>query len=148
MRAIIQRVQRARVEVDRAPVAAIGRGLVVFLGVGVEDEAEDVQWVARRVAELRLFDGATGNFAHSVAELGAEVLVVSQFTLHAEARKGRRPSFSRAAPSEKAKELYEACVAALRARGLAVQTGEFGARMAVELVNDGPVTIWLDSRER
>jgi len=148
MRAVIQRVRRAHIEVDAAPIAAIGQGLVVFVGVGVEDSPDDAEWVARKVADLRLFDSPTANFAHSVAECGGEVLVVSQFTLHADVRKGRRPSFSGAAPPEKARELYEMCVATLRGRGLAVQTGQFGARMTVELVNDGPVTIWLDSKAR
>lgn len=147
MRGLIQRVSEARVEVDGETVGAIGRGLVLLIGVGREDREEDAVWLADKAAELRLFADASGKLNHSVAEISGEVLAISQFTLQADVRKGRRPSFSRAAEAEEAERLYLRCVWGLRARGLPVATGVFGAHMRVALVNDGPVTLWLDSRE-
>ena len=148
MRAVIQRVQRARVQVDDDTVGAIGSGLLALVGVAGDDEGADAVWLAGKIAELRIFEDADGKFAHSVSNVGGEVLIVSQFTLLADTGKGRRPSFSRAASGALAQQLYERCVAELRSRGLRVETGRFGAHMEVELTNDGPVTIWLDSRER
>jgi D-tyrosyl-tRNA(Tyr) deacylase len=148
MRALVQRAAEGQVVVGSEVVGAIGRGLVVFVGVGADDEAGDADWLAGKIAELRIFEDEAGKFARSVTDAGGEILAVSQFTLHADTRKGRRPSFTRAAPPERAERLYEQCIAAWRARGLPVATGRFGARMLVHLTNDGPVTIWLDSRER
>ncbi len=141
VRAVVQRVIEARVEVDGALVGALDRpGLVVLLGVTHDDGPAQVQWMARKIAELKLLADE-----RSVLEAQAPVLVVSQFTLYADVRKGRRPSWSAAAPSEVAEPLVEAVVAALRGRGIPVETGTFGAYMAVHLVNDGPVTLVLDA---
>ena len=147
MRGLIQRVAEARVEVDGEVVGAVGRGLLVLIGVAREDTEEDAIWLAGKVADLRVFDDAGGKMNGSVTDIGGECLAVSQFTLHGDVRKGRRPSFSRAADPETAERLYLRCVWGLRARGLPVTTGVFGAHMRVALVNDGPVTLWLDSRE-
>ncbi|MGV1007130.1 MAG: D-aminoacyl-tRNA deacylase [Dermatophilaceae bacterium] len=141
MRAVVQRVSEARVEVDGAVVAALDRaGLVVLLGVTHDDGLAQVQWMARKIAELKLLAGE-----QSVLDAGAPVLVVSQFTLYADVRKGRRPSWSAAAQGRVAEPLIDAVVAALRERGILVSTGTFGAHMAVHLVNDGPVTLVLDA---
>lgn len=148
MRAVVQRVAHARVEVGGETVGAIGDGLLVLVGVAVDDDDADAVWLAGKVAALRIFGDREGRFARSVIDIGGAVLLVSQFTLHADTKKGRRPSFSRAAPAPQAAELYERCAHELRGHGLRVETGRFGARMQVALVNDGPVTIWLDSRER
>ncbi len=142
MRAVVQRVSSARVEVDGAVVGAIDEpGLLVLVGVTQDDGSRDVEWLARKVAELRILADE-----RSVTEAGAPVLVVSQFTLYADVRKGRRPSWSSAAAATVAEPLVVAVVEALRSRGLVVATGTFGARMAVHLVNDGPVTLLLDTR--
>ncbi|MET0435309.1 MAG: D-aminoacyl-tRNA deacylase [Cellulomonas sp.] len=141
MRAVVQRATRASVTVDGAVVGAFeGEGLVVLVGVTPGDGPAQVEYVARKVADLRILRGE-----RSVAEAGAPVLVVSQFTLYGDARKGRRPTWNAAAPGPVAEPLVEAVVADLRARGLTVATGVFGADMAVELVNDGPVTLLLES---
>ena len=128
-------------------VADIGRGLVVLLGVAAGDSAEDAAKLARKTADLRIFADAAGRFDLSLLEVSGQALVVSQFTLLADTRKGRRPSFTQAARPEEAEPLVDAFCAALRAAGVEVQTGSFGARMLVEIHNDGPVTIVLDSRE-
>jgi D-tyrosyl-tRNA(Tyr) deacylase len=143
MRAIVQRVSSARVVVDGEAVGSIGRGLCVLLGVARDDREEDAERLAGRVARLRIFENDHGRFDRSLLDIGDEALVVSQFTLIADTEKGNRPSFGAAAPPEQAEPLYEAFCAALRELGLVVATGRFGARMAVELVNDGPVTIVL-----
>ena len=148
MRAVIQRVTAARVSADDRVVGAIGRGLLVLLGIAVDDAEADAQWLLEKLLDLRIFENAVGKFDRSVRDVNGELLVVSQFTLYADTRKGRRPSFSVAARPEHAVPLYEGFVAAARARGLRVATGEFGAHMQVELVNDGPVSITLDSRIR
>jgi D-tyrosyl-tRNA(Tyr) deacylase len=148
MRAVVQRVRRAAVAIEGENVAAIERGLLVLLGVATTDTPADVQWLADKTANLRIFNDAAGKMNVSVAEVGGSLLVVSQFTLHGDCRKGRRPSFLAAAPPEIAVPLYEAFVNALRAVGLPVQTGRFGAMMQVELVNDGPVTLILDTKEK
>lgn len=147
MRAVLQRVARAQVKVDGQTVGAIGRGLLVLLGVEQGDEAQDAELLAKKSAELRLFEDDAGKMNRSVEDIGGEVLVVSQFTLAADCRKGRRPGFSGAAPPEVANELYEHYVALLRQRGLTVATGQFQAMMQVSLTNDGPVTFLLDSNK-
>ena len=145
MRAVVQRVSRAAVLVDGEPVAEIGPGLCVLLGVAEEDNEAAAERLAGRVARLRVFENDEGRFDSSVLDLGGEALVVSQFTLIADTSKGNRPSFSGAARPERAEPLYEHFCAALRSLGVPVATGVFGARMAVELVNDGPVTIILEA---
>jgi D-tyrosyl-tRNA(Tyr) deacylase len=148
MRAVVQRVSHARVRVADRLVGEIGPGLLVFAGVEQNDGRDDVAYVAGKVAELRIFEDRAGKMNLSIAEAGGSLLVVSQFTLCADCRRGRRPSFDAAEAPATAKGVYEALVENLRARRLNVQTGEFQADMAVELVNDGPVTILLDSRRR
>lgn len=145
MRAVVQRVRRASVTVDGQVVGAIGSGLLVLLGVGRDDAEGDAAYVAGKIHDLRLFADAEGRMNRSVAEVGGAVLVVSQFTLLGDCRRGRRPSYGAAAPPDRARALYEALVARLRSAGLPVRTGEFQALMDVELVNDGPVTVLLDS---
>ena len=145
MRAVVQRVRRAAVTVDGQVVGAIGSGLLVLLGVGRDDAEGDAAYVAGKIHDLRLFADAEGRMNRSVAEVGGAVLVVSQFTLLGDCRRGRRPSYGAAAPPDRARALYEALVARLRSAGLPVRTGEFQALMDVELVNDGPVTVLLDS---
>lgn len=145
MRAVLQRASRARVTVDGEELASFDRqGLVVLVGATHDDGPEQVATVARKVAELRVLDGADGTEV-SVSDLDAPVIVVSQFTLYADTRKGRRPSWNAAAPGPVAEPLVEAVVDALRQRGLTVGTGRFGADMQVELVNDGPMTIVVDA---
>ena len=131
--------------VDGRVVGAIGHGLLVLLGVGRDDTDRDMDYVSAKIHDLRLFADADGRMNRSVAEVGGAVLVVSQFTLFGDCRRGRRPSYSGAAPPDRAKELYEALLERLRLHGLPVQAGEFQALMDVELVNDGPVTVLLDS---
>jgi len=145
VRAVVQRVAEASVRVDSQEIARIGRGLVVLLGVGVEDADEDAEYMASKISGLRIFDDRQGKMNLSVTDVGGAVLVISQFTLYGDCRKGRRPSFTNAAEPAKAKALYEAVVEKLLARGLAVQPGRFQAAMQVSLVNDGPVTLQLDS---
>jgi len=147
LRAVIQRVSSARVEVEGRLSGKIGPGLLVFLGVAAQDGEEDVQWMASKVAELRVFEDQSGKMNRSVEEAGGALLVISQFTLLGDCRKGRRPSFDAAAPPERAQALYLRFVEQLRARGLRVETGVFRAFMTVSLVNDGPVTLLLDSRK-
>jgi D-aminoacyl-tRNA deacylase len=144
MRAVCQRVSRARVTVAGETVGAIGAGLVVLLGVSRADEAADAERIAAKVARLRVFEDEAGKFAHSVVDVAGAALVVSQFTLIADTRRGNRPSFTDAAPPDRAQPLYEAFCRALEREGIPVERGIFGARMAVELVNDGPVTIVLE----
>jgi D-tyrosyl-tRNA(Tyr) deacylase len=146
MRAVIQRVSRAEVRVEGRATGSVGRGLVVLLGVGREDGEEDARLLAEKVAALRIFEDAAGKMNLAVGEVGGGLLVVSQFTLLGDTRKGNRPSFTGAAPPEAAHALYERFCALLREKGLPVGTGLFRARMEVELVNEGPVTILLDSR--
>jgi D-aminoacyl-tRNA deacylase len=148
VRALLQRALRAEVRVGGDIVGAIGPGLVVFLGVGPNDEAATVDTMARKVVELRIFRDAEGRTNQSLIDVGGEALVVSQFTLYADTRRGRRPGFTGAAGPELAERCYEGFAEALRGLGVTVATGRFGAEMAVELVNDGPFTIWLDSDER
>ncbi len=147
MRAVIQRVTESSVSVDGREVGAIGPGLLALVSVDEEDTDEDARYLAEKLAGLRIFSDEQGKFNRSVEDIGGGVLVISQFTLHGDCRKGRRPSFTRAARPEKAIPLYEAVAAHLRERGLNVATGSFGAHMTVHLVNDGPVTLLLDSRK-
>lgn len=147
MRAVVQRVTEGSVRVDGGVVAATAEGVVVLVGVAVDDTVSEAVRLASKVARLRIFENAEGRFDRSLADVGGEALVVSQFTLIADSRrqKGTRPDFSKAARAEVAEPLYERFVDALRAEGVPVQTGVFGARMRLSLVNDGPVTIVLDS---
>ena len=147
MRAVVQRVVSARVLVDGRVVGEIGRGLLVFLGIARDDTPADVAYTAAKVRELRVFESGDGKpMDQSVTAVGGAVLVVSQFTLYGDVRRGRRPSFDAAAAPAGAREVYETFVRELRSAGLPVSTGEFQAMMQVELVNDGPVTILVDSR--
>jgi D-aminoacyl-tRNA deacylase len=145
MRAVVQRVSRARVTVGGEIVGEIGRGLLVLLGVGAGDARADADYLADKTVGLRIFEDAGGKMNLSVAEVSGAVLVVSQFTLYGDARRGKRPSFDAAAPPDKARELYEYFVGKIRAAGLRSETGRFQEMMQVELVNEGPVTILLDS---
>ena len=146
MRAVVQRVSSASVRVEGEMVGACGRGLLVLVGVGHEDTSETAARLAAKIARLRIFENEEGRFDRSILDIGGEALVVSQFTLLADARrqKGTRPDFSQAAPKEQAEPLYERFCEELRALGVPVATGSFGAYMEVEIVNDGPVTIVLD----
>ena len=148
MRAVLQRVTRAAVDVDGERLGQIGLGLVVLVGVSHQDGPRDAEYLANKIAGLRIFPGAGGRFDRSVLDVGGELLVVSQFTLYGDTRKGRRPSFEAAASPEVAEPLIDAFVEALRATGVSVATGKFRAHMLVELVNDGPVTISLDSTDK
>lgn len=147
MRAVIQRVARAELSVNGEQLASIGRGYVVLLGVTHDDNETDARYIADKIASLRLFEDEAGKINLGITDVGGEVLMVSQFTLYADCRKGRRPSFTDAAPPAVADKLYQQVVELLRETGLSVQTGIFGAHMLVALVNDGPVTILLDSRK-
>ncbi len=146
MRAVVQRVSRGEVKVDGAAVGAVGKGFVVLLGVARGDEEADARALADKVAGLRVFEDPAGKMNLALAEVGGGVLVISQFTLLGDARKGNRPSFIDAAPPEVGDALYQRFCALLREKGLPVATGTFRATMAVELVNEGPVTVLLDSR--
>ena len=144
MRAVVQRVSRARVVIGQETAAAVGAGLCVLLGVAQDDTAAVAERLAGKIARLRIFEDEAGRFDRSLLDVGGEALVVSQFTLIADTAKGNRPSFGDAARPEEAEPLYDRFCEALRQLGLSVQTGSFGARMRVELVNDGPVTVVLD----
>ncbi len=146
MRAIIQRVKHARVEVGGEVVGRIGEGMLVLLGAGKDDTELDAEYLAEKILTLRIFEDTESKMNLSVTDTGGSVLVVSQFTLYGDCRKGRRPSFDKAAPPELAEELYELFVRELRERGVNVETGKFRAMMDVHLVNSGPVTLMLDSK--
>lgn len=147
MKAVIQRVSSASVTVDGAVAGRIGAGLLVLLGVGKGDTEADAETLARKIVELRVFQDEAGRMNLSVKDTGGALLVVSQFTLYGDTRKGRRPSFDLAAPPEEARRLYEKFVEAARAQGVAVETGVFQAMMSVSLVNEGPVTFLVESRD-
>jgi len=147
MRSVVQRVKRATVTVQGEVVSQISAGLLVLLGVGQEDGQDDVAWMAEKLTGLRIFEDGAGKMNLAVAEVGGELLLVSQFTLYGDCRKGKRPSFSSAAPPERAKELFDQVAAKVRGCGLKVATGVFQAEMQVELINDGPVTLLLDSKK-
>ncbi len=144
MRVVLQRVLRGRVSIDGAPVGEIGKGLLLLVAFTHGDTAAEIAWMADKVIGLRIFSDDGGRMNRSIVDAGGSLLVVSQFTLYGDARKGRRPSFIDAAPPEIAVPLYDSFVAALRSSGVVTATGEFGADMQVELVNDGPVTLVLD----
>jgi len=148
MRAVVQRVSRARVVVGEEAVGEIGRGLVVLLGVSKADTPEQAVWLADKIVSLRIFPDAADNMNLGLLDVGGAVLVVSQFTLYGDCRKGRRPSFIDAAPPETAIPLYEAFINAIRAHGIPTATGQFGAMMQVELVNDGPVTLIIEKESK
>jgi D-aminoacyl-tRNA deacylase len=145
MRAVIQRVSRASVTIDNEIVGSIGSGLLVLLGVTHTDSTEQARWLAEKIVNLRIFNDDDGKMNRSVADVDGSILVVSQFTLYGDAQKGRRPSFIAAARPEHATPLYEQFIVALLEQGIPVQTGRFGAMMQVELVNDGPVTLIMES---
>jgi D-tyrosyl-tRNA(Tyr) deacylase len=147
MRVVLQRVSRAAVAVDGETVASIGRGLLVLVGVAPRDTEDQARRLARKCVEMRIFSDEAGRFNLSLLDVAGEALVVSQFTLLADARRGRRPNFTAAATPKTAEPLVEAFATEIRNSGIQVQTGRFGAKMAVELVNDGPVTIVVDSNE-
>jgi D-tyrosyl-tRNA(Tyr) deacylase len=146
MRAVIQRVAKASVTVNNQVIGQIGVGLLVLLGIGMGDQLAEATLLAEKIANMRIFADDDGRFNRSALDVGGEALVVSQFTLYADTRRGRRPSFTAAAPPEIAAPLADAFVAALRECGMMVATGSFGAHMQVALLNDGPVTIVLDSK--
>ena len=148
MRALLQRSSGASVAVAGQAIGSIGSGLVVLLGVGPEDDEATADSLARRITELRIFRDAEGRTNSSLIDVGGSVLLISQFTLFADTRRGRRPGFTGAAPPEQAERLYERVATTMRALGVDVATGQFGAEMAVQLTNDGPFTIWLDTDER
>jgi D-tyrosyl-tRNA(Tyr) deacylase len=145
MRAVVQRVSRAKVEASGEVAGQIGLGLLVLLGVGRDDSDADAVYLAEKIAGLRVFEDGEGKMNRSVKDVGGSVLAVSQFTLYGDVRRGKRPSFDDAAPPEKARQLYELFVEQIRAAGLRCETGRFQEMMKVELVNEGPVTILLDS---
>jgi D-tyrosyl-tRNA(Tyr) deacylase len=147
MRAVVQRVREASVAIEGETIATIGKGFLALIGVTVDDESGDADLLASKIAGLRIFDDATGTMNLALADVDGAVLAVSQFTLLGDVRKGRRPSFITAARGDFASALYERVVAQLRAAGLPVQTGVFGADMQVALVNDGPVTILIDTKK-
>lgn len=144
MRALLQRITHARVSVDGETIAECGPGLVILLGVGHTDGEEQAVFLAQKIATLRIFEDLNGKFNRSILDAGGEAIVVSQFTLYADVRKGRRPSFTDAALPEAASPLVDRFVDLLKAQGVPTQKGEFGAHMLVEIHNDGPVTIWLE----
>ncbi len=148
MRSLIQRVSKASVTVDGEVVGEIGAGLLVLVGVGHDDTSADVRWLADKLVGLRVFDDDAGKMNLSVQDIGGAMLVVSQFTLWGDARKGRRPSYIGAAPPEMANRLYQEIVAAIADRGVPVATGRFQQHMKVSPVNDGPVTLWIESPGR
>ena len=145
MRAVVQRVSSARVTVDDRVVGEIGHGACVLVGIAPEDGTDEARWLADKVANLRIWSDAEGKMNRSLLDVGGAALLVSQFTLYGDARKGRRPSFVRAARGPEAEEVYRTCLEALETLGVACASGEFGALMQVSLTNDGPVTILLDS---
>ncbi len=147
MKAVIQRVKSAQVCVDGRVTGKIEQGLLVLLGVGKGDGESDLSFLTSKIPELRIFEDASGKFNLSLREIGGEMLVVSQFTLYGDCRKGRRPSFTDAEDPTEAKNLYERFISKLKEQGIPVQTGEFQAKMEVHLINDGPVTLLLDSKQ-
>ncbi|HSX03371.1 MAG TPA: D-aminoacyl-tRNA deacylase [Rhabdochlamydiaceae bacterium] len=148
MRILIQHVKEAQVKVDGAVVGKIGKGLLVFLGIHKDDTKEDCHWLKEKLIHLRIFIDANEKMNLSVQDVGGQLLIVSQFTLYAECAKGRRPSFDHSARPELAKQLYEHFIEELKKAVKAVQTGQFGAYMEVHLINDGPLTFLIDSKER
>lgn len=149
MRVLIQRVTEARCRISGEVFSSIGKGLVVLVGVGYDEGREDVEWLAKKLVQLRIFDDEAGVMNRSVQDIEGDIMLVSQFTLHAMTKKGNRPSWIKAAPESVSKPLYESFIAEVeRLMNRKVATGEFGADMQIELTNDGPVTIWIDSKNR
>lgn len=149
MRVLIQRVNHASVEIEQQVKSSIDKGLLIFLGVEEQDNKQDVEWLRGKISKLRIFEDDQGQMNRSLIDVGGEVMVISQFTLHAKTKKGTRPSYSRAAPPEKAEYLYEEFARQMgEETGRPAATGEFGAYMKVNLENDGPVTIMIDSRNK
>jgi len=144
MRVVVQRVEKGKVNVDDHTVAEIGRGVVILLGIGPDDGEEQARYLAEKIANLRIFADEEGKTNLSLLDIGGEAIIVSQFTLYADTRKGRRPSFVKAAPPEVAEPLVERFAGLMGAQGVPTQTGQFGAKMLVEIFNDGPVTIWME----
>lgn len=144
MRALVQRVKEASVRIDNKIVGAIGRGILVFLGIAKGDTRAQAEWLAKKVCHLRIFEDEIGKFNLSLKDIGGSILIVSQFTLYGDCRKGRRPSFDKAALPEDARPLYEAFITFVKQEGIPVATGEFGALMQVYLINDGPVTLLVE----
>ena len=148
MRVVIQRVSSARVRVEGKILGEIGKGFLVLLGVGKEDTEKDADWLAEKIVGLRVFEDEQGKFNFSLKEVGGEILIVSQFTLYGDCRKGRRPSFDHSAPPELAEKLYNYFVEKVKEKGIKVATGKFQALMEVELVNQGPVTLIIDTQKK
>ena len=149
MRLLIQRVTQARCHISGEVFSEIGKGLVVLVGVGCDETQEDIEWLGKKLVQMRIFDDAEGVMNLSVQDVEGDIMVVSQFTLHASTKKGNRPSYIRSAPGSISKPMYEKFVETLRTTlAKEIATGEFGADMKVELINDGPVTIWIDSKNR
>ena len=148
MRVLIQRVSRASVQVQEEVIGKIDQGFLVLVGVEDEDGPEDVDYLVRKVSQMRIFEDEAGKLNLSIDQVGGSILSISQFTLHANTKKGNRPSFVRAGQPDHAEKLYQEFNQKLKDQGLPVETGQFGADMAVSLVNDGPVTIWLDSKNK
>lgn len=148
MRVVIQRVLRCSVTVDHAVISSIGPGLLILLGIEDADNSDDIKWLCNKILQLRIFDDANGVMNVSVNDMQGSLLIVSQFTLHASTKKGNRPSYLKASKPPIAVPLYEEFVAEIKKSGLTVQTGEFGADMKVDLLNDGPVTITMDSKNK
>lgn len=144
MRAVLQRVKRGSVKIGEDTIAEIGPGLVILLGIGPTDGEDEARYLAEKIANLRIFEDQEGKINHSILDMGGQAIVVSQFTLYADTRKGRRPSFTQAAPPEIASPLVNRFAELLAEQGVPTQTGEFGAHMLVEITNDGPVTIWME----
>ena len=147
MRAVIQRVKSAEVDVDGRLTGKIGKGLLVFVGVGKGDAEADISYMSSKIPDLRIFEDSSSKFNLSLKEIGKEMLIVSQFTLYGDSRKKRRPSFTEAEDPSAAKILYEQLISKMEEQGIPIQTGEFQAKMEVRLINDGPVTLLLDSRK-
>jgi D-tyrosyl-tRNA(Tyr) deacylase len=147
MRAVVQRVKEAKIEVDNQIVGSIGKGLLVYLGVGKDDSKKDVEFIADKLVNLRIFPDANEKMNLSVLDVGGEILLVSQFTLYGDCRKGRRPGFDLASEPETAEILYEKTIEAIRQKGAPIETGVFAAHMDVSSINDGPVTFLLDSKK-
>ncbi|MDC3252757.1 D-aminoacyl-tRNA deacylase [Crocinitomicaceae bacterium] len=148
MRTLIQRVTEASVSIDEKVFGSIEKGLVILIGIESEDTEEDCNWLVHKISKLRIFNDEDGNMNRSIKEANGGFLVISQFTLHASIKKGNRPSYIKAAQPEKAIPLYQKFITDLKATGSYVSTGKFGADMKVSLTNDGPVTIWIDSKKR
>ena len=148
MRIVLQRVSHASVTVEEKVIGKIPRGFLLLVGVTHDDTTEDMEYIVRKIVQMRIFEDEEGKLNRSIQDIGGEILSVSQFTLYADTKKGNRPSFSKAAPGDVAIEMFEQFNGLLRDTGIPVETGQFGADMKVELLNDGPVTILLDSKKR